>query len=157
MTVGVQMTTNSVPWRSWISNPKLLVEIGQIIAALIIVRVYGDVLSWPLIALAAFIAFFSQIRSLLAGLTSFLAPGARVKIELAGQKIELNSVEASDLLQKMADDIKLMIGELTEDQRQLFLFVTKDPSAQGEIGEAPLRFERKKPPTILSGRPACFA
>jgi hypothetical protein len=43
----------------------------------------------------------------------------------------------------------MMINELTEDQQQLFLFIIKDPSAQGEIGEPPLRFERKKPPTVL--------
>jgi hypothetical protein len=93
--------------------------------------------------------FFSQIRLLLEGLTTLISKSAGIEIEIAGQKIKLDFAEASDLLQKMADDIKMMIGGLTEEQQQLFLFIAKDPRAQGEIGELPLRFERKKPPTVL--------
>jgi hypothetical protein len=143
------MATNDVAWRSRFSSPKFAVELVQIIAALAVLAIYGKALSWPVIVLAMFIAFFSQIRLLLEGLTTLISKSAGVEIEIAGQKIKLNFAEASDLLQKMADDIKIMIGRLTEDQQELFLFIAKDPRAQNEIGELPLEFERKKPPTIL--------
>lgn len=135
--------------KSWFSNPKLFVEPAQIFAALIVLAIYGKPLEWPLIVLATFIAFFSQIRFLLEGLTTLISKSAGIEIVIAGQKLKLNFAEASDFLQKMADDIKLMIGGLTKEQRDLFLFIAKDPTAQGEIGELPLGFERRKPPTIL--------
>ena len=144
------MATTEVTWRSRFSSPKFAVELVQIIAALVVLAIYGkEELNWPVIVLAVFIAFFSQIRLLLEGLTTLISKSAGVEIEIAGQKIKLNFAEASDLLQKMADDIKIMISGLEEDQQELFLFIAKDPRAQNEIGEKPLEFERKKPPTIL--------
>jgi hypothetical protein len=161
------MATNGVTWRSWfrfwfrkakswfrnpkswVRNPKLVVEAAQIIVALIVLAIHGKPLSWPLIVLATFIAFFSQIRVLLEGLTTLISKSAGIEIVIAGQKIKLNFAEASDFLQKMADDIKILIDGLTKEQKDLFLFIAKDPGAQGEIGEPPLRFERKNPPTIL--------
>jgi hypothetical protein len=144
------MATNAVVWRSPFSIPKFAVELAQIIAALVVLAVYGKAkLDWPLIVLAMFIAFFSQIRLLLEGLTTLISKSAGVEIEIAGQKIKLNFAEASNLLQKMADDIKIMIGGLTEDQRKLFLCIAKDPTLQGEIGDPPFEFKRKKAPTIL--------
>lgn len=144
------MATNDFAWRSRFSSPKFALEVFQIIAALVVLVVYGkEGLDWPVIVLAVFIAFFSQIRQLLEGLTTLISKSAGVEIEIAGQKIKLNFAEASDLLQKMADDIKIMISRLEPDQRELFLFIAKDPRAQNEIGEKPLEFERKKSPTIL--------
>jgi hypothetical protein len=81
---GAPMATNYVAWRSWFSNPKHVVEFVQIVAALVVLHVYGEALSWRLIALAMFVAFFSQIRSLLEGLTKFCLSGREHRNSLGG-------------------------------------------------------------------------
>lgn len=119
-------------------------------AAIIVLWAFGTNLAWSSTLLVLAIVFRDRINSILTSLSSALSQSTAVEIEIAGTKLKLTASEASSILQKIGDDVRMLVEGLSNDQKLLLAFIVQRPSVRSvAIGKEPLSFERKKPPTIL--------
>jgi len=131
--------------------PVPLERMTTIAAAAIVLFFWGATLTWAAMLLVAAILFQDSLRSLFASLNTFLSRTAELEVSLGeNRSFKFSAPVASEVLQKMADEVKAALSRLTDDQAELFLYIAQSPDVRHEtLGNGPLQFRRARPRTVL--------
>jgi len=123
----------------------------SVAAAALVLYFWGATLTWAAMLLVAAILFQDSLRVVLAGLTAFLSRTNALKVYLGeNRSFEFSAPVASEVLQKIADEIKTALARLSDDQTELFLFIIQNSEVRREtLANGPLKFARVRPRTVL--------
>jgi hypothetical protein len=133
------------------STTPRLERLFSIAAAALVLAFWGATLTWPAMLLVAAILFQDSLRSMFDGIKAFLSRTAELEVSLGlNRSFKFSGPKASDFLQKMADEVKAALARLTDDQAELFLYLTQNSQVRRQtLGEGPLKFSRVRPRTVL--------